>query len=177
MKAIHATAFWLTIAFLSGGCGDNKSEGGESAPTTDFPDSLLTAFLGWTPVLNGDVAFSSSGHSGQTVRVFFNDTAAPHFKGEKDLPFATGSYIAKAVVSSSDTAASAATRVYYMLKKESGYDSDNANWAYATANVRNGKLAFDASQGKLSGCYGCHKAEASFDYIRTVDYFRKQAAN
>ena len=157
-------------------CGD--SGGGDSGGTTseeDFPASLLTSYMNWSPVLNGDVAFPSSGHSGQTTRVFFNDVAAPHFKDEKPLPFAPGAYIAKAVVTDANTPATSATRVYFMLKKQAGFDSDNADWSYAVANVKNGALEFDAEKGKISGCIGCHKSEAVWDYIRTVDYFRKQS--
>jgi hypothetical protein len=165
--------FMQCILLSSCGSGNND---GETASAADFPDSLKTSFLTWTPVLNGDAAFASSGHSGQMTRVFFNETAAPHFKDEKPLPFSPGSYVAKAVVASSVTPASAATRVYFMLKKSDGYDTDNANWAYAVANLKEGQLVFDATQGKLSGCYECHKAEATWDYVRTVDYYRKQSA-
>lgn len=168
----------LSFCLVLSSCG-NDSGGGNDGSTTsaDFPPALTSTFLTWTPVLNGDVAFSSSGHSGQTTRVYFNQVAAPHFKNEKALPFAEGPYVAKAVVANADTPASAASRVYFMLKKEASYDTENANWAYAVANLRNGTLTFDANQGKLASCSGCHRAETTWDYVRTVDYFRKQSAN
>ena len=169
-----------TISFLClvhPSCGESGGgNSGGTTPTEDFPSSLLTTYMKWTPVLNGDVAFPSSGHSGQTTRVFFNDVALPHFKDEKSLPFAAGSYLAKAVVKDADTQAASASRVYFMLKKDPGFDSSNADWSYAVANIENGTLEFESSQGKLSSCFGCHKAEATWDYVRTVDYFRKQSA-
>ena len=168
--------FVLAISWLNCGCESKSSGGSDSAKTDDFPSSLLTSYASWSPVLDGDVAFASSGHSGQTTRVYFNEIAEPHFKDEQPLPFTEGSYIAKAVVGSAETPTTAATRVYFMLKKASGFDSGNGDWSYAISNLEDGELKFDSDQGKISSCIGCHAAEVEWDYVRTVEYYRNQSA-
>lgn len=176
MSVLSNASTAIMFSCLLTACGGG-SGGGSPAPSQDFPASLLSDYTKWTPVLDGDAAFASSGHSGQIVRVYFNDTAAPHFKGEKELPFAPGSYVAKVVVPALDSPTSEATRVYFMLKKESGFDSEHADWSYALALKNSGSLTFDGQSGSLSSCYGCHRVEANWDYVRTVDYYREQEVN
>jgi len=144
--------------------------------TEDFPASLLTEFLTWSPVLSGDRAFASSGHSGQTTRVYFNPTAAPSFASGGALPFPVDSIIAKAVVADADTPATAATRVYFMRKKEASFDPTNESWSYAFAELNNGVYEFNASMGKVASCISCHANESEWDYVRTVEYHRNDTA-
>ncbi|MGM0531177.1 MAG: cytochrome P460 family protein, partial [Bacteroidota bacterium] len=64
---------------------------------------------------------------------------------------------------------------FAMFKRESGYDSENADWEYvqmpADENIDydehpNGLLsAENAARGKLDGCISCHGAAAGDDYV------------
>ena len=178
MKKFSFITLIAAVLFSSLACGLNDTKSSEpEADPEDFPASLLTNFLDWTPVLANDVAFPSSGHSGQIVRVFFNETAKPYFTGEKALPFAPGSLVAKAVVQSLETPAKDATKVYFMLKKEPGFDSENNDWSYTSTLPADGALAIDANSGKNPSCSGCHSAEKEFDYVRTIDFYKKQSAS
>jgi hypothetical protein len=176
MKKVSLICLLFAFSYSTLACGSKSSKNSDPI-LEDFPSSLLTSFLDWTPVLANDIAFPSTGHSGQIVRVFFNETAEPYFKGEKALPFAPGSLVAKAVVDSLETPATDAKKVYFMLKKESGFDSENNDWSYSFALPDDGVLAIDSDSGKNPSCSGCHSAEKEFDYVRTIDFYKKQSAS
>jgi hypothetical protein len=68
---------------------------------------------------------------------------------------------------------------FAMFKRESGYDSENANWEYVkmpasedidyTANP-NGMLSVEGvARGKLDGCISCHAKAAGNDYVFVND--------
>ncbi len=68
---------------------------------------------------------------------------------------------------------------FAMFKRESGYDSENANWEYVqmpadesidyTENP-NGLLSHESvARGKLDGCISCHGAAAGDDYLFVND--------
>ena len=140
-----------------------------------FPESLLKEFLTWNPVTEGDRAFPSEGHQGQTVRVYFNQLARPAYETQDidSISFAPGSLIAKAVVEDSSTPATRARRVYFMRKMNPGYDPANNDWAYAFADRNGDKYTYNSRQGKVGLCITCHVAESKFDFVRTVEVFRK----
>lgn len=177
---------FLLLALV--GCGssqddskDNKKMAMEDAsarPAAGFPETLLTEFSSWTPVLPGDQAFSSAGHGGIMVRSYLNPTAKDHvMSSASPYPLAEGSILAKAVVASKDTAASAASRVYFMRKEADGFDSAHNNWSYAVANRVGGTLVYDANiNPREELCVSCHAKFSAFDYVQTVDFYLKQSA-
>ncbi|MBP6219182.1 MAG: cytochrome P460 family protein [Oligoflexales bacterium] len=174
----HLSRIKLILLYcLLAACGSEDNSVTAPSLEADFSASLITEFTSWTPVLEGDVAFASSGHSGQTVRVYFNDIAKPYFTGEKALPFAENAVIAKAVVANRDTSAKNASKVYFMRKKSAGFDNENANWSYAEATGSIGNLSFSGTTGARTGCSDCHSLEKDWDYVRTIDYFRRKVAS
>ncbi len=171
----HLSIVWIYLILVS--CGKSSSDSDSPAASVDFPDSLISEFSGWSPVLNGDLAFASLGHGGQTVRVYFNAIARPYFTGEKTLPFAVDSIVAKAVLNGTSNATKDVAKIYFMKKKAEGFDSKNADWSYAEATGSVGNLSFSKQNGALSACYSCHADEKAWDYVRTVEYYRKQVVS
>lgn len=68
---------------------------------------------------------------------------------------------------------------FAMFKRESGYDSENANWEYVSmpasenvdyTNNPNGDLDAEGNaRGKLNGCISCHGAADGDDYLFVND--------
>jgi hypothetical protein len=171
IQGVSSVAIFLMLS-----CGRNDSDA-PAVVNQDFPSTLLINFLEWNPVLEGDMTFASTGHSGQTVRVYFNETAKNYFDDDTASAFDEGSYVAKAVVSSLDTQAEDASRVYFMLKKPEGFDPDNNDWSYAVANRKDGSWVYNEEQGSLENCYSCHSNESEWDYVKTVDFYRRQTVD
>ncbi len=144
------------------------------ADAEPFPQTLLTDFQTWTPVLPDNRTFQSVGHGGVTVRAYFNERSEAVYRNQAPFPFPEGSIIAKAVVPSAAVPTSQATRVYFMRKMGAGYDEVNSNWAYGFANRVNGRYDFDPMQGAVQGCISCHRTERANDYARTVQIFRQE---
>ncbi len=156
----------------------NTTEDASAKPAMGFPEPLLSEYLTWTPVLNGDQAFKSAGHGGIVVRSYLNPTAMKHLAGATSpYPLAEGSILAKAVVKDMDTPASDASRVYFMRKEADGFDSANNNWSYAVANRVNGSLMYDSNiNPREELCVSCHAKFSAFDYVQTVDFYLRQTA-
>ncbi|HYX32870.1 MAG TPA: cytochrome P460 family protein [Oligoflexus sp.] len=181
------------IVFFSGiflaGCRDSDGReeemmaqvpGGDQATvdkSAGFSEGLLGEFTAWTPVLKGDKAFESRGHGGVFVRVYLNPTAKEHIEAKQDTyPMASGTILAKAVVATVETPVSEASRVYFMMKKAPGFDPLHNDWSYAVANKVNGKLIFDESiKPRDDLCISCHSRYSAFDYVQTVDFFKRQS--
>jgi len=170
------------------GCGTSNDDAADSKkmamedanarPAMAFPDTLLTEFLSWTPVLSGDQAFSSAGHGGIMVRSYLNPLAKAHVTSSANpYPLAQGSILAKAVVKNKDTPASEASRVYFMQKEADGFDPAHNNWSYAVANRVGGALVYDGNiNPREELCVSCHAKFSAFDYVQTVDFYLKQTA-
>lgn len=193
LRALPALPAILALALL-GACGD-KDEGSKAKPATPeappgdamgirseeartpgtFSPKLLTSFLDWVPVLEGDVAFESEGHGGILVRSYLSPSTAEHArKASNPYPLPEGSLLAKAVVSSAGTPASKASRVYFMRKEAPGFDPENGDWSYALAKRTANGLAFDPGVSpKEDLCVSCHVNFSRFDNVKTVDSFLK----
>lgn len=155
--------------------GDAMAErDGEMRTPGTFSPKLLTSFLQWVPVLEGDVAFESRGHGGILVRSYLSPSTAEYARKAMDpYPVPVGSQLAKAVVPTESTPASEATRVYFMRKEAPGFDPENGDWSYAVAKRTSRGLAFDPGVGpKEELCVSCHAKFARFDHVMTVDFFR-----
>jgi hypothetical protein len=159
------------VALMAAGCGSNMTSKVEASN-----DESLKEFSTWTPILNGDKAFKSAGHGGILVKSYLNPIAKAHLdKMEVPYPLPEGSVLAKAVVSSADTSSKDASRVYFMKKEKSGFDSAKGDWSYALAKRVNGTLAFDPSvKPREASCISCHVKFAEYDYVKTVDIYRNQ---
>ncbi|MDQ3231724.1 MAG: cytochrome P460 family protein [Pseudobdellovibrionaceae bacterium] len=192
MKAVLQKIVLFALFLQNQGCG---SDSNDKKPASDaeetnmdvqlgqgagrFPAALLTDFLAWQPVLEGDQAFTSKGHGGIWVRAYLNPVAAEHaMKNDNPFPMPEGTILAKAVVASNSTPATAATRVYFMKKEAKGFDAANGDWSYGLANLKAGKLTYDSSiKPTQDFCVACHTKFAAYDYVQTVDFFKKQAVN
>ncbi len=136
-----------------------------------FPEALLKDYLKWESVLPNQGEFKSAGHGGVLVRAYFNEVAKPTYTKETAIPFSEGAVVAKAVIASAQTPSSAATRVYFMKKMNQDYDPKNSNWAYAFADLVDGKYVYNSAQGKVGLCIKCHAAQAKFDYVQTLKLY------
>ncbi len=187
MTRLFLSIHLLSLALISTACGskaDNMDE--KLAPATDndlaqipgtFPEEYLKDFSSWRPVLDGDKAFVSQGHGGIVVRGYLNPVALSHIQQQPNpYPLPEGAVLAKAVVASLESPVTAASRVYFMKKEAQGFDSANNNWSYAVANLRNGQLIYDSSVSpKEELCVSCHAKFAAYDYVQTVDFFKRQS--
>jgi|GEM_PF-4102423 len=169
---------------------ENPSKSGKSQPQEEvntkkrvpgtFEPELIKEFLTWKPVLAGDVAFASRGHGGILVRSYLNPVASDAAAKPSDpYPLAVGSILAKAVVSNASAPASSASRVYFMRKEAAGFDPRNGDWSYGLAQrAAGGQLEIDPDVSpKQDYCVSCHTKVARFDYVQTVDYFRRQSTS
>lgn len=176
------------FVLISASCGSKSDDMDKNreAPATDdavaqmpgtFPMEFLQDFSSWTPVLDGDKAFASRGHGGIIVRGYINPMATTHIQEQANpYPLPAGAVLAKAVVATLESSAMTASRVYFMKKEPQGFDSANNDWSYAVANLRNGQLIYDTSiSPKEELCVSCHAKFAAYDYVQTVDFFKKQS--
>ena len=192
MKHILLKIALFAFFLQNQGCGSGSSDKKPASDTAEtsmdvqldqgagqFPPDLLTDFLAWQPVLKGDQAFTSKGHGGILVRTYLNPVAAEHaMKNDNPFPMPAGTILAKAVVAGKSTPATAATRVYFMKKEAKGFDAANGDWSYGLANLKNGKLIYDSSiKPTQDFCVACHTKFAAYDYVQTVDFFKKQAVH
>lgn len=136
-----------------------------------FPETLLKDFLKWDSVLPNDGSFTSAGHGGILVRAYFNEIAKPTYLKEQALPFKEGAIVAKAVIKDNQTSSANASRIYLMRKMGNNYDPSNNNWAYAFADLKDGKYVFNSQIGKVGLCIDCHKKQAQYDYLQTLKIF------
>lgn len=176
--ALLGAAFVFAVA-----CGEKDEDKKLASPNPQsddavgYSDKLLTDFLSYTPVIEGDVAFVSKGHGGALVRSFLNPEAANHLRTQSSpYPLVEGSVFAKAVVADAATPASQANTVYFMRKEKAGFDPEHGDWSYAIAKRVDGKLKFDPNLSqKAEVCISCHVKFKDFDYVQTSDFFLKQS--
>jgi hypothetical protein len=179
----------LSLGFLSlalVACGASKDAADDSKKMSmddasaqlgaGFPETLLSEFSSWTPVLAGDQAFSSAGHGGIMVRSYLNPKASEHvLASSSPYPMAKGSILAKTLVKSKDTPASEASRVYFMQKEAEGFDPAHNNWSYAVAKRVGASLVYDGNVNPREElCVSCHAKFSAFDYVQTVDFYLRQ---
>lgn len=158
----------LLPLLLCAGCGPVPG------PVLDGFTTALEEARGWRAVL--PQSYLSKGHAGQRVRVTFNPAAEPTYTGTTEpVVFAEGAVIAKHVLADDGTALSDASKVYFMRKEAPGYDPSGNDWSWAVAQRTAEGLRITQS-GKDPGCTGCHRAEARWDYARSVEVFRTQQA-
>ncbi len=173
-KFISRGILFLVFAGVTlAGCGSNLSS---KVDANNEENIRLKDYFNWTPVLKGDKAFPSAGHGGITVKSYINPIAKNHLdNSENPFPLPEGSELAKAVISAEGTSSKDATRVYFMRKEKAGFDSANGDWSYALATRVNGALVVDPSvKPREALCVSCHSKFAEFDYVKTIDIYKKQ---
>jgi len=171
-----------SVVVLTWACGskdDNKASRDSSFDAGTFPSALLQEFSTWTPTLEGDQTFKSTGHGGITVRSYLNEVAKNHVAAASDpYPMAIGSTLAKAVVSSADAVVGTASTIYFMKKEAAGFDTENGDWSYAVAKRVNGVLGYDTSVGpKQELCVSCHTKFSEYDYVQTIEFYKRQTTS
>ena len=167
--------FLLLASLTVSGCGSSLRS---SVDAGNDKNMRLKDYFNWTPVLKGDQAFPSAGHGGISVKSYINPIAKTHLdKFENPYPLPQGSELAKAVISNKSTASRDAGRVYFMRKERAGFDPANGDWSYALATKVNGSLAIDPSvKPREALCVSCHGKFSDFDYVKTIDIYKKQKA-
>lgn len=157
------------------GCGRVESSS-QTMAQGDFTEAM-SKYSEWTPVLKGDTAFTSKGHGGIIVKGYINPVAQKYIdQTANPYPLAVGTIIAKAVVKSADTPSSLASRVYFMRKELPGFDSKNSDWSYGVANRVGGVLVADKSvDARDRSCISCHVKFKEFDFVKTVDFYKRQS--
>lgn len=165
----------LVVGITASGCGSNlrSKVGGMNDENISFKE-----YYNWTPVLKGDTAFPSAGHGGITVKSYINPIAKAHIDTSENLfPLPEGSELAKAVISAEGESSKGASRVYFMKKEKAGFDPSHGDWSYALATKVNGTLNMDPSvKPREALCISCHAKFAEFDYVKTIDIYRRQKA-
>jgi hypothetical protein len=138
-----------------------------------FPGFLTDDYVGWETVLAGTQTFTSNGHSGMSVRAYFNKTASPVYLGKQSLPFKEGSLLAKAGLSDAGSINEKVDKIFFMRKMYAGYDSGNGDWSYGVAAPDAGGFKI-MDQGKIPMCVQCHANYRAYDHAQTLDMYWKR---
>ena len=156
MKKIFIAAI-VCLVFFS--CA---SQGGDD-PNATKPDAYQD-YTGWVKVNSQTITGDETGvlgkaHAGAAgFREVYANSA-----GAAGPPYAEGSIIVKDSFKNDGGNKGDLAAVTIMVKRESGYDSDNGDWEYIMLNAKMKNQA----QGKLSSCIACHAAAEDMDYIFT----------
>lgn len=128
----------------------------------------FSGYTGWSKVnsepISGDATgFLGNVHGGPTgIReVFVNPIGKAVSDGEADLPYPKGTILVKESYDSDDGEKGKLKDLTIMVKRESGYDSENGDWEYLSVSATQ-KIK---SQGPIKMCINCHKAAESDDYV------------
>ena len=138
---------------------------------TDPNATQAQAFSGyadWSKVnsepISGDATgFLGSVHGGpKGIReIYVNSIGKAASDGNADLPYPAGTIIVKESYDSDDGQKGKLKDLTIMVKRESGYNSENGDWEYLSASATQ-KIK---SQGLIKMCINCHTAAESDDYI------------
>lgn len=158
----HLVAFSLALV----ACGGSKSQPASTAnpcvnpcaaEQAKTPEVDVTGWKSWTKV-NAERKFSE-GHGKTYVDVYVKPELADTYRAATG-PYPQGATIVKPQYQSKDAAEP--DKLTVMVKREDGYDPDNANWWYGVYSA-GGTEVLD--QGKIEMCIGCHVQAADQDYV------------
>ena len=144
------------------------SGGGEDTNATD--PGMFADYTSWTKVNAESITGDTTGALGKAhegtkgIReVYVNSAGEAVSFGNAAFPYPVGSIIVKESYKAEGGAKGGLSNSTIMIKRESGYDSENGDWEYAMLTAK-GKVQ---SQGALGTCTGCHSAAADSDYVFT----------
>ena len=169
--AINASLVFGLLA----GCSAESMNKGSSAVPLDLTE-VFNEYYNWTPVLKGDVAFTSAGHGGVLVRSYLGPKTKAHLDSSSNpYPLPEGALLTKAVVQDANAPGAEAGTLYIMRKETPGFDPENGDWSYYLAKRKDGKLELDPAVGvREKVCVSCHIKFKQFDNVQTVDFFLNQ---
>ena len=145
-----------------------KFEGSSYKSTkTDFGDYKSWKAISDEPQagdMTGALGMAHQGEKGWRM-VYVNKIANKSMKSGK-YPFAVGSIIVKESYPDADGAPGDLAALTIMVKRGSGYDSEDGNWEYLMTmpNFMVAEMEGMKVQGKVGMCIGCHSA-ADHDYV------------
>lgn len=161
----------LVLVILSGGCGDDSTEGaGGSGSGGGSSSTGVAAEPG-----PGDFAADF-----ETSSAFFTKMAAPVMgtspHGTQQTWYSAN--VRELIESSSFTVPEGTVSIKrfdrdsdgtndglaVMIKKEAGYDAANNDWYY-DMRMLDGSIMPDPPAGKIGVCIDCHKKDAATDYL------------
>lgn len=113
------------------------------------------------------VAYPSGTHGGRMVNNYGNDTGKAYGKYEESGVMPVGTVLAKDSFGVNKKGEVKVGPLFTMVKMESGFNSDSADWEYALYTPK-GKL-MGATNGdnskKVKFCIGCHLGAEDFDQM------------
>lgn len=143
--------------------------------TTD-PDasdlSVLDGYASWVRVNESTITGDELGFLGGSVHegatgfreIYVNPIGQRVSLGEDQTPFPVGSVLVKESFTGAGGVQGDLADITVMVKRETGYDSENGDWEYMniTPDMR------IRAQGAIRACYACHSAAASTDFSFTI---------
>jgi hypothetical protein len=146
-------------------CGPCGPCGPCAAAPVDDPEALQAAtdYTGWTKV-NDDPVMSAT-HGNRWVFTYLN-ARAEQAGLTGDLPFPTGSVLAKESFTNDNGSVGGEGPLFLMTKREAGYDSDHNDWQYAIVAGNKVQMSGSGKPGQATQfCAQCHQAVAGQDYV------------
>lgn len=172
MRFVKWTALFFIVGVVVAGCA---ALGIRMPPWEDDPThvSAFEDYESWhlvteepvtgdpTGLLNG--LFAAHGGEQAFRFVYVNPVGEAVSSGDAPLPYPEGTMIVKTTFGSDNGEPGDLSDVMVMVKRESDYDPDNANWEYINLN-RNLRIR---RQGAIRACYDCHSVAEAADYVFT----------
>lgn len=127
-------------------------------------------YTGWSkvnaqPITGDETGFLGNVHGGPSgIReVYVNSVGKSVSDGNAGLPYPVGTIIVKESYAVKNGEKDKLKDVTIMVKRESGYDSENGDWEYLMTNA----ALKIRSQGRIKMCSDCHAGAADADYVFT----------
>ena len=127
------------------------------------------SYESWVQVNTVPITGDATGTLGRAVHegeagfrdVFVNSVGEASSFGAASLPYPVGTIFVKNSYPESDGEMGDLSGVTVMVKRDAGYDPENADWEYINLSA---SLAING-QGTINGCISCHDVAANRDYI------------
>ena len=135
------------------GCGCGCGAGAKMSGTDKSrAQELFRAYKSWRKM--NDKAFLSKPHGRMMVYDYVNS------RGQRTFTAKRGTYLAGTAICKVGTKGGEVKKIWFMEKKQLGYDREDGNWWYAQLTP-SGKVE---KAGKVASCIDCH-GSADNDYV------------